>query len=76
MITYVYETIPSKSDEKPEFFEIKQNETDASLTSPPQTGRPIRRVELKGYGALGSKAEVPKDSKSKSSCGCGTKGCC
>ncbi len=60
MTTYVYETIPSKPGEKPRFFEIKQSINAAPLTKHPDTGEPIRRVVLGGFGVLKSTgAEKP-----------------
>jgi len=38
MPTYVYETIPQKSRQKPHRFEIKQSMMDAALTRHPDTG--------------------------------------
>ena len=69
MTTYVYETIPSKAGQKPRYFEIKQSMNAAPLTKHPETGVPIRRVVLGGFGTLSSKPE-------KSSCGCAPGGCC
>ncbi len=63
MTTYVYETVPSKSDDKPRHFEFRQSMTDAPLTKHPETGEPTRRVVLGGRGVLSS-------GKSGSSC-CG-----
>lgn len=50
MITYVYETIPSKEGEQPKVYEIKQSMKDAPLSHHPETGEPIRRVITGGYG--------------------------
>lgn len=68
MTTYVYETIPQSAGEKPEYIEFKQSMKDAALTHHPETGKPIRRVVLGGYGLL---------SKTEPSAGnaCGP-GCC
>lgn len=52
MTTYIYETIPSHADEKPTCFEIQQSMNDAPLTNHPETGQPIRRVILGGFGVL------------------------
>jgi len=73
MTTYVYETIAQKRGEKPRYFEIKQNMNAASLTKHPETGEPIRRVVLGGFGTLSSK---PAKSSSGSSCGCAPGRCC
>ena len=75
MTTYVYETIPHKKGEKPEFFEIKQGMKDAPLTKHPESGKPIRRTVLGGYGVLKSGgAKEPKSSGGN--CCCGPSGCC
>jgi predicted nucleic acid-binding Zn ribbon protein len=71
MTTYVYETIPSKSGPKPRYFEFKQSMNDAPLTKHPETGEPIRRVVLGGFGVLSSKpGEVKSGSSCGPSCGC------
>ncbi len=72
MTTYVYETIPSKAGEKPRYFEIKQNMNAKPLTKHPQTGEPIRRVVLGGFGTLSSKSGAD----SGSGCGCKPGTCC
>jgi predicted nucleic acid-binding Zn ribbon protein len=73
MTTYVYETIPSKAGAKPKYFEIKQSMNDAPLTKHPETGEPIRRVVLGGFGTLSSKGSNQSNS---SSCDCAPGGCC
>ena len=73
MTTYVYESIPSKAGEKPRYFEIKQSMSDEALTKHPETGEPIRRVVLGGFGTLSSKAAK---SSSGSACGCAPGSCC
>ena len=73
MTTYVYQTIPSKAGQKPCYFEIKQSMNAAPLTKHPETGEPIRRVVLGGFGVLSSK---PASRSSNSSCGCVPGGCC
>ncbi len=72
MTTYVYETIPSKASDKPKYFEIKQNMNDKPLTKHPETGEPIRRVVLGGFGTLSSRSS----SGSGSDCGCKPGSCC
>ncbi len=72
MTTYVYETIPAMAGEKPKYFEIKQSMNEKPLTKHPETGVPIRRVVLGGYGTLSSKG----GSESNSGCGCAPGGCC
>jgi hypothetical protein len=77
MTTYVYETVPKKAGEKPRYFEIKQNMSDKPLTKHPETGEPIRRVVLGGFGTLSSRIPVEWAAKDSSggSC-CGGAGCC
>ncbi len=72
MTTYVYETIPPKPGEKPKYFEIKQSMNDKPLTKHPETGEPIRRVVLGGFGTLSSKS----GNGSSSGCGCKPGTCC
>ena len=72
MTTCVYEPIQQKAGEKPRYFEIKQSMNDAPLTKHPETGEPIRRVVLGGFGALRSKGSPD----SGSSCGCNPGDCC
>ncbi len=66
MTTYVYETIPSKPGEPPAYFEFRQTMNDAPFTKHPETGEPIRRVMLGGFGVLSSK---PASGNSGSCCG-------
>jgi predicted nucleic acid-binding Zn ribbon protein len=73
MTTYVYETIPAKAGQKPRYFEIKQSMNDKPLTKHPETGEPIRRVVLGGFGTLSSKSGK---GSGESSCGCAPGGCC
>lgn len=73
MTTYVYETIPSKAGEKPRLFEIKQSINAAPLTKHPDTGEPIRRVVMGGFGEL--KSTDAKKPAQGGSC-CGPRGCC
>jgi predicted nucleic acid-binding Zn ribbon protein len=72
MTTYVYETIPSTPGEKARYYEIKQSMNAAALKKHPETGEPIRRVVLGGFGTLSSKPA----GNSSSGCGCGPGGCC
>ena len=72
MTTYVYETIPAKAGGKPRYFEIKQSMKDKPLSKHPETGEPIRRVVLGGFGTLSSKGS----SNSDPGCGCAPGGCC
>ena len=73
MTTYVYETIPAKAGEKARYFEIQQSMKDAPLTKHPETGEPIRRVVLGGFGTLSSKSSTRS---SGSGCGCNPGTCC
>ncbi len=75
MTTYVYETIPQKEGEKPEYFEVKQGMQEPPLTKHPESGKPVRRVILGGYGVLKSSAAGGKES-GQGQCGCGPEGCC
>ena len=75
MTTYVYETIPQKAGERPRYQEIKQSMSDAPLTHHPETGEPIRRVVLGGFGVLssgksGSQTPSPGSSGCGPACGC------
>lgn len=70
MTTYVYETIPTAENEEPELFEIRQSMKDEPLTRHPETGKPVRRVILGGYGTL-----TKSGSSAGDSCGSGC-GCC
>lgn len=72
MPTYLYETITSGAQETPKHYEIKQSMNDEALTKHPETGEPIRRVILGGYGLI----QKGKQGGSSSGCGCGSPGCC
>ena len=72
MTTYVYETIPSKAGEKPRYYEIKQSMSEAPLTTHPETGEPIQRVVLGGFGVLSGGSP---DTGSAGAC-CSGPGCC
>lgn len=76
MITYVYETIPSKEGEEIKRYEIEQSIHDAPLTHHPQTGEPIQRVIAGGIGILTSSKDQAKTLPSKASAGCGCGGGC
>ena len=64
--------LPGKPGEKTRRFEIKQGMNEAPLTKHPETGEPIRRVILGGYGILRKSTGVG----SAAACGCGKNGCC
>ncbi|MBI5769983.1 MAG: zinc ribbon domain-containing protein [Verrucomicrobia bacterium] len=59
MTTYVYETIPQKTGEQPQRFEVRQSMKDTALTRHPETGKPVRRVIAGGYGFVAQKAAPP-----------------
>ena len=69
MTTYVYETIPAKSGEEPRYFEIKQNMNAKPLTKHPETGEPIRRVVLGGFGVLSSGKASTESAPGSACCG-------
>jgi predicted nucleic acid-binding Zn ribbon protein len=71
MTTYVYETIPTKPGEEVRYFEIQQSMTESALARHPDTGEPIRRVILGGYGLVKKEDDAP----SAGGC-CGDNGCC
>jgi hypothetical protein len=73
MTTYVYETISQKRGEKPRYYEIKQNMNDKPLATHPETGEPIQRVVLGGFGTLSSR--IPVESTAGGGC-CGGSRCC
>ena len=50
MATYVYETIPKSSKQKPRRFEIEQKMSEPALKNDPKTGEPVRRVIIGGSG--------------------------
>lgn len=77
MTTYAYVTIPESPDVKPIYFEIQQSMNDAPLTRHPETGEPVRRIILGGFGFVSSgKAgrDLPAPSSRGGGC-CGGGGC-
>jgi predicted nucleic acid-binding Zn ribbon protein len=71
-MTYLYETIPQNEGEPVEQFEIRQSMGDLPLTQHPETGAPVRRVILGGWGVMtGTGASAPQ-----SSCCAPGSGCC
>jgi len=60
MTTYLYETIPQMPGEEPRRFEIKHSMPDQPLTRHPDTGEPVRRVVLGGYGIKSSAKPSPR----------------
>jgi predicted nucleic acid-binding Zn ribbon protein len=73
-MTYLYETIPAQAGDEVRRYEIKQSIHDEALTHHPETGEPIRRVILGGWGLPSLKSGG--SSSSKPGCGCGPTGCC
>ncbi|MEP7381107.1 MAG: hypothetical protein ABI910_05435 [Gemmatimonadota bacterium] len=51
MPTFLYETIPSDSDDATQQFEARQGFNDPPLQSHPDSGRPVRRVISGGSGS-------------------------
>jgi predicted nucleic acid-binding Zn ribbon protein len=74
MPTYLYETVPSSSNEAVARFEIKQSFSDAPLVAHPETGAPVRRVISGGIGLM-TKSEnslpEPGPGCGPANCGCG-----
>ena len=75
-MTYLYETIPATPDEPVSQFEIQQSIHDDALTHHPETGQPIRRVILGGWGLVRSKGADRFSAGSSSGSCCGGTGCC
>lgn len=73
-MTYLYETIPARDGDEVKRFEIKQGANEAPLTRHPETGLPIRRVILGGWGLNLSPSD--RSGSQTGSCGCGPGGCC
>lgn len=73
-MTYLYETVPAREGDPVKQFEIKQGAQEAPLSKHPETGEPIRRVILGGWGLKPIKLG-PAES-SAGDCGCGPSGCC
>jgi predicted nucleic acid-binding Zn ribbon protein len=74
MATYIYETVPSKADEKPKRYEIKQSMKDAPLEKHPETGEKIRRVVSGGFGLMAKGGSGGGEMSGGHSCG--SPGCC
>lgn len=58
MATYIYETIPSKPNEKPRRFELEQKMSEPALTKDPRTGQSVRRVITGGSGIVSHGASI------------------
>lgn len=72
-MTYLYETIPSHESEEVKRYEIQQSMHDLALTVHPETGEPIRRVILGGWGLITGKSSAPTSGGGKCTPG---GGCC
>ena len=72
MPIYVYKTITEKPGEKTRYFEFSQSMTDEPFTKHPETGEPICRVVLGGFGVLTGRNS---ERNSGACCGSGS-GCC
>ena len=70
MTTYVYETIPSNENEEPKLYEIQQSMQEDPLSKHPETGEPIRRVVLGGYGLMKADSAQPEGGDCGPGCGC------
>jgi predicted nucleic acid-binding Zn ribbon protein len=71
-MTYLYETIPANEGDPIEQFEVQQSMNDLPLTQHPETGAPVRRVILGGWGLTTSRSN---SSPAQTSCTPGS-GCC
>ena len=58
MATYIYETIPKNSKQKPRRFEVEQKMSDLALTKDPESGVPVRRVITGGSGVVTHGASI------------------
>lgn len=76
MPTYVYETIPDDSTQKPRRFEVFQSMHDDALAHDPDSGEPVRRIITGGIGVklgvLRRSTVVDKKSPAATACGCAT----
>lgn len=68
MATYVYETIPQQEGEAAQQFEVIQSMRDAPLAKHPDTGQPVRRVVIGGYGLMGRTGKTSPTSSPVASC--------
>ena len=58
MATYIYETIPKNSKQKPRRFEVEQKMSELALTKDPESGLPVRRVITGGSGLVTHGASI------------------
>jgi predicted nucleic acid-binding Zn ribbon protein len=59
MATYVYETIPQQPGDEVRRFEVRQSMRDEPLTRDPESGLPVKRVILGGFGIMTKGAAAP-----------------
>lgn len=52
MATYVYETIPQQPGDEVRRFEVRQSMRDEPLTRDPESGLPVKRVIMGGFGIM------------------------
>ena len=69
-MTYLYETIPLLPGDEVKQYEIEQSMKEDALKRHPETGEPIRRIILGGWGLM-----TGKSAKASNPC-CGPSGCC
>ncbi len=72
-MNYLYESVPAHEGDPVKHFEIKQGMHDQPLDRHPETGEPIRRVILGGWGLMKGATRL---GASEEGCGCGPGGCC
>jgi len=68
MATYVYETIPQSPAETPIQFEVVQSMKAAPLATHPETGQPVRRVVMGGYGLISGRDKTSPRSSPVAAC--------
>ncbi len=71
-MNFLYETVSGTPGTPPRRYELPQGPDEAPLTRHPETGEPIRRVILGGWGAGPG---ITRLTESGGNC-CGTDGCC
>ena len=71
-MTYLYETIPVSEGAEVKHYEIQQSMNDLPLTQHPETGEPIRRIILGGWGLMTGKSSK----QAAQSCCTPGSGCC
>jgi predicted nucleic acid-binding Zn ribbon protein len=82
MTTYVYETIPQREGVAPRRFEVRQRMVEDPLTHHPETGEPVRRVILGGFGFIASRRDSAPEACGEGACeapsatGCCCQGAC